>query len=310
MAGKKHTLSLILPAFNEAENIEKLVRDLVENFQKNAMSFEIVVVDDGSTDGTRYVAEGLKKEIPQLALVSYSPNRGIGSAVRAGLSQAKGDILGFMVSDGQIGGAEVVKVYNELIDKNLEICKGIRKKRADTFLRAFQSKVYNILFFVLFGHVCKDVNSGPKIFRRSLYDKMELSSSDWFVDPETIIKATRLGCIIGGVPIDEKVRAGGASKIKLRTALQFMKNMLLYRFGYNKKTQHKASFHWGALILSVLVGFIYVSHHFFIPNFIDADTGTYYPIMLHSAYSDEVKSYGGRANAAYRGALVVGDIHP
>lgn len=306
---EEHTFSLVLPAFNEAENVGKLVKDLVENFQKNNISFEIVVVDDGSTDDTRSVAEGLKREIPQLALVSYSPNKGIGSAVRAGLAQAKGDILGFMVSDGQIGGNEVVKVYNELINKNLEICKGIRKKRADTFLRAFQSKVYNILFLVLFGYVCKDVNSGPKIFLRSLYDRMGLSSRDWFIDPETIIKAARLGCVIGGIPIDERVRTGGSSKIKIRTALQFMKNMLIYRFGLDKKTRYNGTFHWSALILSLLVGFIYVSHHFFISNFIDAEMGTYYPIMLHSAYSDEVKSYGGRANAAYLGDLVVGDIH-
>ncbi|OGZ12749.1 MAG: hypothetical protein A3D67_02985 [Candidatus Lloydbacteria bacterium RIFCSPHIGHO2_02_FULL_51_22] len=305
----KDTFSLVLPAFNEAENIEKVVRDLVENFQKNGMSFEIVVVDDGSTDDTRSVTEDLKKEISQLALVSYSPNRGIGNAVRAGLGHAKGDILGFMVSDGQIGGAEVVKVYNELVGKNLGICKGIRKKRADTFLRAFQSKAYNLLFLVLFGYVCKDVNSGPKIFRRSLYGKMELSSRDWFIDPETIIKAARLGYVIGGVPIDEKVRAGGASKIRIRTAFQFIKNMLIYRFGYDKKTKHIAMFHLAALTLSVLVGCIYVSHHFFIPNFIDADTGIYYPITLESAYEDEVRSYGGRANAAYRGDLVVGDIH-
>jgi len=309
MSNKEHMFSIVLPAFNEADNIGNLVKDLVKNFQKNNISFEIVVVDDGSTDNTRSVAEDLKREIPQLTLVSYSPNRGIGSAVRAGLEQAKGEILGFMVSDGQITGSEVVKVYNELIDKNLEICKGIRKKRADTFLRAFQSKVYNILFFVLFGHVCKDVNSGPKIFLRSLYDRMELSSRDWFIDPETIIKAARLKCNIGGVPIDERLREGGASKIKIRTAFQFMKNMLIYRFGHDKKTQSRAKFHWGVLILSLLVGFTYVSHHFFIPTFIDADDGVYYPIMLKSAYSDEVKSYGGRANAAYLGDLIVSDIH-
>ena len=64
-----------------------------------------------------------------------------------------------------------------------------------------------------------------------------------------------------------------------------------------------------ALVLSFLVALVYGSHHFFIPTFIDADEGVYYPITLGSEYSDEVKSYGGRANEVYFGDFIVGDIH-
>jgi len=226
-------LSVIIPSYNEARSIASVVRNLNKVIKKVENSFEIIVVDNGSTDETALVLDSLKKEIPSLATIRVFPNQGYGNGILTGLAATSGEVLGWIHADNQAKAEDVIDIYKKLLDENLDFCKATRVIRNENLYRIVQSKAYNTFFRLLFSAQCGDINGSPKLFRRSLYEAMQPSSKDWFIDPEIMIKAIRLKAKIGEVEIHWKQRLGGRSKVGLDTTLEFIKNIVAYKF-FNK----------------------------------------------------------------------------
>lgn len=226
-------VSIVIPAYNEAQNITQVVRELCDGFKHVENSFEIIVVDNGSTDETPKILKELEKDVPQLSVVRVFPNKGYGNGIILGLERAHGEVLGWMHADNQAKPCDAVNVYRKVLDEKLDLCKIVRITREHP-MRLAQSRAYNVLFRLMFNTPCGDINGSPKFFRRSLYKKTNLSSRDWFIDSEIIIKAERLGASIGEVPVVWQKRVGGFSKVNMRTGFEFLRNMFLYRF-FNKK---------------------------------------------------------------------------
>lgn len=222
--------SLVIPAYNECANVESTVRGIVRVLRAGGPEFEVVAVENGSTDNTGEVLSALEKEIPELRVVRVFPNRGKGNGILAGLARASGDVLGFMDADNQVDPARVRDVYHTLVSESLDFCKTVRIERRESLFRILQSAVYNFLFRILFGGDNRDINSSPKIFTREFYERLDLTSRDWFLDPEIMIKGMRMGAKMGEVEIMWDSRKGGSSHVSLFTALEFVKNMILYRF--------------------------------------------------------------------------------
>ena len=223
-------LSLVIPAYNEGSNIVSLVRGLCKALNYIEDSFEIIMVDDGSTDQTPEILAALTKEIAQLKIVSIFPNQGYGNAILRGLEVAQGTILGWLSADSQIRPEDVVVIYRKLARDGLDLCKGVRIKRNESVFRRIQSAVYNVFFRFLFCVPYRDINGTPKIFRRSLFESLVLSSKDWFLDPEIMIQSIRKGAKIGEIEVRWRKRLGGKSKVAYSASLGFIKNMIKYRF--------------------------------------------------------------------------------
>lgn len=223
-------LSLVIPAYNEANNLRDVVSNLHDKLSNAGYSFEIIVVDDGSLDKTPDLLATLEREIPTLRHTRVKLRRGYGNAIITGLSMAYGDVLGWMHADKQSGADTLIGVYNKLRDESLDLSKATRVARGESMFRLFRSRVYNMLFRVLFGNSCNDINGTPKLFRRSLYEKLNLSSRDWFIDPEIVIKAIRHGSKIGEVEIHWGARTAGSSKVRMTASFEFLKNMFRYKF--------------------------------------------------------------------------------
>lgn len=222
--------SLVIPAYNEGTHIESTVKGIVRALEKIGSEFELMVVDNGSTDNTTEVLFALQKEIPQVSIVRVFPNQGKGNGILAGLARASGDVLGFMDADNQVDPARVLDVYHALVSESLDFCKTVRIERRESLFRILQSAVYNFLFRILFGGDNRDINSSPKIFTREFYERLDLTSRDWFLDPEIMIKGMRMGAKMGEVEVIWDSRKGGSSHVSLFTALEFVKNMILYKF--------------------------------------------------------------------------------
>ena len=222
--------SLAIPAYNEGESIGFVVRGVVEAVRKVQPDFEIVVVDNGSTDNTAGILDSLKKEIPEVKTIKITLNKGYGGGILTGLSNCSGEVLGFMHADSQVDPERIPDIYNKLIHANLDFCKSVRVKRKESIFRITQSIIYNALFRLLFGGNYRDINGTPKIFRRNFYERLNLFSRDWFLDPEIMIKAMKMGGKIGEVEIIWDPRKGGPSHVSLFTAFEFVKNMFLYKF--------------------------------------------------------------------------------
>lgn len=224
--------SIILPSYNEADNLPSLLRDIKERFNGLGITYEIIVVDDGSTDNTQDILIFLSKETSELNNTKIWPNAGFGAAVIKGLSLARGDVLGFMDADGQIEAKYLLQLFLKLTKDGFDFCKAKRVKRDDGFRRVFTSKIYNLIFKITFGGNIDDVCGKPKIFTKTFYDKIKpIISKRWFIDSEIIIKAIGQKSRVGELPIVFLARKKGFSKAKfLATASEYLKNIIYWRF--------------------------------------------------------------------------------
>jgi glycosyltransferase involved in cell wall biosynthesis len=154
------TLSLILPCFNEEENIASTVRDSLKLFEH--VDGEIVVVDDGSTDATRDIV----RDYP-IRIIGHAKNLGYGAAVRSGCDAAKGDIIAFMDSDGQFHARDILRLLSHISE--YPFVAGSRQNRADPIFRIFNARAYETLVRCILNVDVQDINCGLKAFHRSIW---------------------------------------------------------------------------------------------------------------------------------------------
>ncbi len=219
--------SIVVPARNESENLQLLIPQLDKALATIGESYEIIVVDNGSTDGTAETLSRLSKEFPALRSV-YESTKGFGNAILRGLSESQGDILGYIHADNQMKPDDLVRIYHRLTHDHLVVCKASRLDRHDGITRWIISKSYNFLFRIMFGVRIRDINGSPKLFTKDFFHQADIQSRDWFIDPEIIIKAQRLGLPMAEVEIHTAIRPHGSSQVHTQTVFEFMKNMIIY----------------------------------------------------------------------------------
>ena len=183
-------ISVVLPALNEAENISVAVERALAVLGELADEHEVVVVDDGSTDGTREIVEGLMAtHHPRVRLAVHPANRGYGAALRTGFSLTRYDLVFYTDADNQFDPGDL-KHFLPLIDE-YDLVVGFRVYRYDTMLRSVLSWIYNKLVSVLFRVRVRDVDCAFKLFRREVLEKITIECDDFFVDTELVAKARR-----------------------------------------------------------------------------------------------------------------------
>ncbi len=163
-------LSIVLPCFNEELNIERTVRGVASWLKTKNDPWEIVVVNDGSRDGTGTILQILQREIPELRIVTHEKNRGYGAAVRSGCDAATGDVIGFMDSDGQFDASDFDLLLPKL--KEAPFVTGRRRKRADPLIRKLNAKLFGLLSWVVLGIWVRDINCAMKVFTRETWQAM------------------------------------------------------------------------------------------------------------------------------------------
>ncbi len=226
-------VSLALPCYNEEEALPHTVPSLAEAFAGAGVELELVLVDNGSTDGTGHVIDDLSEQGFPITRVSLQPNRGYGGGILAGLRAGRAPILGYLCADGQVSAQDTLMVYQLLRGREDRVLAKVRRRfRQDSWRRKAVSITYNGLMQVLYARTgAIDVNGSPKLFSRSVFERMQLSSEDWFLDPEIIIKARHLGLKIIEIDVEGHARQGGASSVGLRTCAEFAGNLARYRVG-------------------------------------------------------------------------------
>lgn len=224
------TFSIVLPFYNEEDVVEEVVRSLILQCQKNGLSVELILVNNGSSDKTGEIISRLRNEFSVIKSITIGRNKGYGYGVRRGLAACKAPYIGYMWGDGQIKPVYLVRVAKELLrDSTLDICKAVRVKRYDGLTRSFITKIYNSLFSILFSMKMRDVNGTPKLFKKSSYEKIKLVSDDWFLDAELLIKAKDKKLSIKEIPAIFIPRAGGSSNVSYLTIFEFLFNIFIYR---------------------------------------------------------------------------------
>lgn len=183
-------MSIVLPAFNEDENLEVVVDRALETLPGLIDEFEVIIVNDGSTDETGEVARRLiERHHPVVRLAEHERNRGYGAALRTGFALARFELVFYTDSDNQFDLRDL-RHFLPLIDE-YDLIVGFRVYRYDSVLRSLLSWIYNRVVRVLFRVHVRDVDCAYKLFRREVLEKIVIESTDFFVDAELVAKARR-----------------------------------------------------------------------------------------------------------------------
>lgn len=216
MAAKldKPRISFFFPACNEEDTVEELARRADKVLRELTSEYEVIIVNDGSTDRTEEIAEGLAKENRRIRVVHHETNQGYGVALRSGFAAARMDLVFYTDGDLQFDVAELAKLIPLIEDA--DIVSAYKIRRMDGLQRRVVSWVYNTSLRVFFGLNVRDVNCGFKLYRRELFDKIDLVSTRGLIDAEVLLKAERAGFRIVQVGVTHFRRRAGGSRYRIR----------------------------------------------------------------------------------------------
>jgi len=219
------SLSLVLPCFNEELNIENTIRTAQDWFRDAHVEGEIIAVDDGSTDGSLQLLRSLQTEMTNLKVLHHQKNQGYGAAVRSGCDEAQNTWIAFMDSDGQFRASDISRLL--LLTTKADYVTGFRQKRADTFQRKLNSRLYYALVRLVLGVHPSDLNCGMKVFRRSIWKTIRPKySTGALVNGEMFfaMKNANIGWEETAVPHYPRV-AGTPTGANLRVILRTFKEL-------------------------------------------------------------------------------------
>jgi glycosyltransferase involved in cell wall biosynthesis len=200
-------LSVVLPCFNEADNLSDVVQDALVAAARVSKEFEIVIVDDGSGDGTGEVGTALAEGYPQVRLVMHLTNRGYGAAVRTGISAARMPYILLTDADLQFDLGELESFVPRL--EEADVVVGYRLRRNDPPGRRAAAAGWNWLVRLLYGLPFSDVDCAFKLFPRELLQQLRLTSSGALFSTELLVRAREAGAVLTEVGVHHYPRMSG-----------------------------------------------------------------------------------------------------
>lgn len=200
-------MSLVFPMFDEEANVGPLLESALALAPRLADEFELIVVDDGSRDGSAEVVRSIQRRDRRVRLLQHPQNRGYGAALRSGLRAARGDLVFFSDADLQFDLREIERLLAHTDE--FDIVAGFRSPRRDPFGRRVLAAGWGAIVRALFGLRIRDIDCAFKLFRRPVLDALEVASIGAFVNTEILVRARRAGFRIREVPVSHHPRRAG-----------------------------------------------------------------------------------------------------
>jgi glycosyltransferase involved in cell wall biosynthesis len=203
------SLTIAIPAFNEAAHVAAVVEDSLAALAACTTRGEVLVLDDGSTDGTLDIIQSLAKDHADVRWLSHQSNLGFPRSLRDLLRDARGDWVAFIPADGQIPPAEILKLVTRVAAYDIVI--GRRWPRQDSWKRRWMARLYNASVSVIVRQRLTDVD-GPFLIRRAILDGLPWRTESLFIQAELCAQARLQGFNIAQVTIAHRPRTGGTSR--------------------------------------------------------------------------------------------------
>lgn len=207
---KPLNISYFCPAYNEEDNIEDVVEQVVEVLKNIAGYFEIIVINNGSVDRTPSIADKLASKYKEVRVLHFKKNLGYGGALEVGFKKALFENIVYTDADLQYDISDLKKMIPLL--PSYDVINGLRADRAESAFRRIQSRFFNFLTNFIFGLNLKDINCSFKLYKKSVIDTIDMdlvSKGGYFVDGEMLSKAKTKGFNICEVKISHRPRQRG-----------------------------------------------------------------------------------------------------
>ncbi|MGD2164339.1 MAG: glycosyltransferase family 2 protein [Anaerolineae bacterium] len=236
------SLSIVLPAYNEEENVERAVQHVSEVARTLDRDYEIILVNDGSSDRTGEIGRQLEERVTNFRLVEHYPNRGYGGALKAGFGAAEKDLIAFYPGDAQFDFGEIDRLLGRLEEENVDIVCGFRADRKDNAIRRFNAWGWNMVVRLFFGYLCRDIDCGFKLLRREVLDHVNIVSDGAMIDTELLAGAKARGFRIAEAPLTHLPReAGEATGANLVVIAKAFRDLARFSRRLSRELQEEAS---------------------------------------------------------------------
>ena len=213
--------TLLVPAYNEEKNIVPTLTDLSKALHAEGIPFELLVVDDNSTDQTQQVLETLQADIPEIAIVTIGPPGGLGRAVRCGLQSFKGDVVAIVMADSSDQPVDVVSCYRK-IEEGYDCVFGSRFLRDSHVthyppIKLIVNRIVNRMMQAMFFTAHNDLTNAFKVYRRQVIESISpLQAAHFNITIEMSLSALIRHYKIASLPISWSGRTWGVSNLRLR----------------------------------------------------------------------------------------------
>ena len=223
------SLSIFFPAYYDENTVESLARASLDVAKKLADDYEVIIVDDKSTDKTGQIADRLAKEFKEVRVIHHPENMGVGQAMISGYTHAAKEWIFYTDGDAQYDVSELPLLTEHVT--NFDIVIGYRLKRAEGLKRVFTSQCFHVLVFCLFGVHFKDIDCSFKLVRRRFLEKISFHTNSGLVDAELLIQAKRLKFPVKEVGVHHYERKFGRSHcLRPHIIISMLLDMLKLRF--------------------------------------------------------------------------------
>lgn len=222
------SVSVFFPCCNEQDNVSRVVQQALSVLEKLKADFEVIIVNDGSTDGTGRIADELAVQNERVRVVHHQTNLGYGAALQSGFKSATKNLVFYTDGDGQFDINEMPPLLGLM--EHYDIVSCYRLNRQDNLIRKINGWCWTKLVCLLFGMKIRDIDCAFKLYKREIFDNIKVVSTGALVDAEILARAIRKGYRVTQQGVHHYPRAAGAqSGANLRVILRAFKELLRLR---------------------------------------------------------------------------------
>jgi glycosyltransferase involved in cell wall biosynthesis len=222
------SISVFFPCYNEQDNLVRVVKQALGVLEKLKADFEIIIVDDGSSDRTGQIADELAGQDERVKVVHHRTNLGYGAALQSGFKAATKELVFYTDGDGQFDINEMPPLLGLMEQYDIVSC--YRLNRQDNLVRKINGWCWTKLVCLLFGMKIRDIDCAFKLYKREIFDNIKMVSTGALIDAEILARAVRKGYRVTQQGIHHYPRTAGAQTgANLRVILRAFKELLRLR---------------------------------------------------------------------------------
>jgi glycosyltransferase involved in cell wall biosynthesis len=219
-------ISFVLPALNEEQNIEPLVREIIAYCEARQLPYEIIIVNDGSSDATGSIADSLAAHYKTVHPLHHRHNQGYGKSLRDGFAAGRHDYLFFTDADRQFRISSLDAFLPFMQEGKADMVIGYRIDRKDPAFRKLLAWGFNRMARIFFAVHCRDIDCAFKLFKKSTIRSLQLTSDHFLFNLELLAKARVRGCRIVQLGVTHYPRSGGRSTVSCQSVITTVQRLL------------------------------------------------------------------------------------